>query len=146
MQPISSHAADSLSQGVDSLAVYPPVGSGTIGYWGMLLQTLAYLVLLCVIAYAVVRWVLPRSLPRRFGPSRGITVLDQWNLGKGRSLCVVRVLKDYYLLGVTDHSIQCIATLPSPEVESTYSPPEPGKRRGRTRGLTGRGREEDDSQ
>lgn len=111
-----------LQQGglADSLGTLPSSFLDGSGYWGLLFRAFLSLGAILLILYLSVRLVLPRLVRWRVGSATGMALIDRLPLGGTRSLCVVRAAGKYYLVGVTDGSVQLLSELAETEVEGHY--------------------------
>lgn len=83
---------------------------GDISLFLMLLRTLVALGLVCVLAYILVRWVLPR-LQFPTATHRLIRIVDTIALDARRSLYVVEVTNRWLLIGSSEAGVQLISEL-----------------------------------
>lgn len=104
--------------------IAPPVAGG---YLELMLRMLFYLALVCGVLWFGARWVLPRLYKQRFGPSRRMGMIDQVVLGTGRSVCLLKVVDRYFLVGVAEGGVRLMSELSAVEVEAAY-PEAVGKR------------------
>jgi flagellar biogenesis protein FliO len=85
-------------------------------------RMVVYLALVCLVMYAVVRWLLPRLHRWRY-PGRGdMMLIDQIPLGGAKSICLIKAVGRYYLVGIGGESIHLISELDPGEVEARYPP------------------------
>lgn len=80
-------------------------------YGGLLLKTIVALVIVVVLAYALLRWGLPKLLPGRARGAGEIKVLDRQSLDGRRSVVLVEAYGRYLLLGVAEGSVTLLAEL-----------------------------------
>lgn len=76
----------------------------------MLLQTLIALALVCGLAYAFFRWVMPRLLTLNAG-RRMVRVVDRLPLDARRSLYVVEVAGQWFLVGASEAGVHLVSEL-----------------------------------
>jgi flagellar biosynthetic protein FliO len=86
-------------------------------YGSLLLQTVLALILVCALAYVVLKYGLKWLMRGRIRSARLIDVVERVPLEGRRTLYVVRVGGQIYLVGATDASISLIAELDSETVE-----------------------------
>ena len=111
-----------LQQGglADSSGVLPQSFLDGPGYWGLVLRAFLSLGAILAILYLSVRLILPRLVRWRVGANTTMTMIDRLQLGGARSICVVRAAGKYYLVGVSDGSVQLLSELTESEVEIHY--------------------------
>ena len=83
----------------------------------LFVKMIAGLVLVLVLVVVLVRFVLPRT---RFGRRRTASwgsLVDRIAIDSERSLCLVKVLERYFVLGVSGQSFQLITELSKTEGE-----------------------------
>lgn len=80
-------------------------------YGGLLLKTILALVIVIGLAYASLRWGLPKLLPGRARGGGEIRVLDRQYLDGRRQVVLVKAYGRYLLLGVGDGSITLLTEL-----------------------------------
>ena len=102
---------------------------GQMTYVSMLLRLFVYLIVICGGLYVAAKWIVPRLTRWRLARGSPVTLIDQFALGKGRSICVVKVLRRYYLMGVTDGSVRLLTELDASEVEAAYPTSARGEQR-----------------
>lgn len=113
-------SATAFAQSIDSLHALPTDPGIGSGYFSLLLRTLFYLLAISVLVYVALRWVGPRLFRWNFSPHGSMAVLDRLPLGGHKSVCVVRAVGRYYLIGVTDSQVRLLTELDAQEVESRY--------------------------
>ncbi len=104
--------------------------SSTSQTFALLLRTILALGLVTALLWVVLRWGLPRLFRWRLATARSMAMIDRFAVGNDRTVCVMKVLSRYYLMGVTTGSIRILAELDKEEVETAY--PELGASRGQT--------------
>ena len=104
----------------DSLGTLPSSFLDGPGYWGLLFRAFLSLGAILAILYLTVRLILPRLVRWRVGSNTTMTLIDRLHLGGARSLCIVRAAGKYYLVGVTDGSVQLLNELTESEVATHY--------------------------
>jgi len=96
-----------------------PITGGESYFW-LLLQMILYLGIICLVVVLLLRWLLPR-LNRWRLPSKGpMALIDQIPLGGGKSVCIVKSVGKYYLLGVAEGGVCLITELDAGQVEEHY--------------------------
>jgi flagellar protein FliO/FliZ len=88
----------------------PPYGGGGSSVVMMLLETLLALGLVCGLAYAIFRWVLPRLRVARSANSM-IRVVDRVGLDARKSLFVIEVGGRWLLVAASESGVQLISEL-----------------------------------
>ncbi len=83
---------------------------GGLNFFMMLVQTIAALLLVCGLAYALFRWVLPR-LQITGAANRMVRVIDVVPLGPRRSLHVIEVAGRWLLIASSEAGVQLISEL-----------------------------------
>jgi flagellar biogenesis protein FliO len=113
-------ATPALAQSIDSLSNAPPdIGVGG-GYFTLLLRTLLYLLAISLLIYVVLKWVVPRLFRWNFPASSSMAVIDRLPIGGHKSVCVMRAVGRYYLVGVTDSQVRLLSELDPRDVEANY--------------------------
>lgn len=97
------------------------------GYGVALLKMLVALILVCILAYLVLR-LLRRQLTRSSAPDGFLRVVDRCTLSARQSLWVVEVAGRFFLIGATDGSIAKLAELDGDLIEENRGSP---RRKGR---------------
>ena len=97
-----------------------------MNFFLMLLQTLIALALVCGLAYALFRWVVPRLLMLNAG-RRMVRVVDHMPLDARRSLYVIEVAGRWFLIGVSDAGVHLVSELeadaPAAAARAAIEPP-----------------------
>ena len=94
----------------------PAGGGGGMNFFLMLLQTMLALGLVCGIAYAVFRWILPRlSLAR--SASSMVRVVDRINLDARKSLYVIEVAGRWMLIASSEAGVHLVSELDAKTAE-----------------------------
>ena len=110
-----------------------PEGGESYGF--LLLKMVFYLALICLAIYAVRRFVMPRFFRWRRPGGGEMTVIDRISIGAGRSVCVIRAVGRYYLVGVSDGGVRMMKELDENEVFVHY-PAVRGKRKNEETGKS----------
>ena len=106
---------------VDSLeAMLPASPFSEGGYMGLLIRTFLTLGIIIAVVWFLMRWVLPRIMQWRVASSGPMTLIDRLPLGANRSVCVLKAVGRYYLVGVSDGQIQLLKELDDGDVEAHY--------------------------
>jgi flagellar biogenesis protein FliO len=120
MDPVAALVSPALAQSIDSLGSASPDPGVGGGYLTLLLRTLLYLVAISLIIYAALRWVVPRVFRWDFRARGSLAVIDRLSMGGHKSVCVMRAVGRYYLIGVTDSQVRLLTELDPQEVEANY--------------------------
>lgn len=104
------------------LQVAHPAADVTSGYGAALLQTLSALVLVCVLAWVLLRWGAKRGLG--LGQGQRMRVIERVALDARRSLFLVEVAGKVLLLGVGDGSAPTLLS----EIDKDQLPADPPAR------------------
>ncbi|MDO8527191.1 MAG: flagellar biosynthetic protein FliO [Deltaproteobacteria bacterium] len=84
----------------------------------LFIQMLIVLVVVCVGAVVVLRYVLPKmSWAKKWQKSGHFELIDRFGLDNKRTLYLVRVGKKYLVVGGGEQSLNLLAELPHAEVE-----------------------------
>jgi len=110
-QPAPASAADFGTSGADL-------------FW-LLVKTVFILAAVCGLAWLSLRWLLPRLYGAPPGSTRHIQVLETHRLDPHRSLLLVRVGEEVFLLAAADRGLQFLSRIERGLPEETASPPEP---------------------
>lgn len=97
-------------------AAAPYEGGGSASFFLMLLQTLLALGLVCGLAYALFRWVLPRLNTVRMGQSM-VRIVDRVPLEARRSLYVIEVAGRWLLISSSESGVQLLSELEAQSAE-----------------------------
>ncbi len=89
-------------------------------YGFLLLRMVFYLALICLAIYAVLRFVMPRFFRWRMPGGGAMTVIDRISIGAGRTVCVIRAVGRYYLVGVSDGGVRMMKELDEKDVFAHY--------------------------
>ncbi len=90
----------------------PATSSSAIDFSLLFIKMIASLVVVCVVAVLILKYLVPRlSFAKRFANAGDVKILSRTNLGPKQYLFLVKVQKKCMLLGVTDHSINKISDL-----------------------------------
>ncbi|MBW2735629.1 MAG: flagellar biosynthetic protein FliO [Deltaproteobacteria bacterium] len=92
-------------------------GTGDGGYGAALLRMVAALVLVCVIAYVVLRYGLRWLMPRRTSSQR-MEVLEHCGLGGSKGLWIVRVGERYFLVGGAEGGLSMLTEIDKGEISA----------------------------
>ena len=87
-----------------------PSGGGRMNFFLMLLQTLLALALVCGIAYAIFRWILPRLAVARSSNSM-VHVVDRINLDARKSLYIIEVAGRWMLIASSEAGVHLVSEL-----------------------------------
>ncbi|QDG51659.1 flagellar biosynthetic protein FliO [Persicimonas caeni] len=79
-------------------------------YGGMLLKMVISVGLVCLLAYAILRWGLGRLAGVQAGTER-MEILDRLSVGPNRSIMVVRVASRFLVIGNTETGISLLSEL-----------------------------------
>ena len=93
-----------------------PTGGGGMNFFLMLLQTLLALGLVCGIAYAIFRWILPRLTLARASNSM-VRVVDRINLDARKSLYVIEVAGRWMLIASSEAGVHLVSELDAKTAE-----------------------------
>ena len=83
----------------------------------LFLKMLMGLVLVLALAIFLLKGVLPRTRLVRSRRSAWASVIDRIALDAQRSLCVVKILDRYFVLGISEHSMHLVSELSKTEGE-----------------------------
>ena len=100
----------------------------TSGYGWALIQMVGALVVVCLLAYLILRLVtrvLDRGLGQRYAPARTIKVLERCALAPGKTLWLVEAAGRVFLLGAAEGGIRLLS-----EVDTSASALESGLSKG----------------
>jgi flagellar biosynthetic protein FliO len=110
-QPIDAVQQAPSAQPIPSTQQVPTVESD---YGSMLLKMIISVALVCLLAYAILRWGLGRLVGAT--PANGeMEILSQLGLGPNRSIMVVRVGPRFLVIGSTETGISLLSELSSEE-------------------------------
>ena len=86
-------------------------------FWLVSLQMVFWLVVVTVLIFAVV-WVIKKGMSpgKQSQDQKAIRLISQEPIGPGRSICLVRVLNQIHVVGVTNTQISYLSTLEADEV------------------------------
>lgn len=86
--------------------------SSAVDFTFLFIKMIAALVVACVLAILVVRYILPRlNFAKKFQSDQHIKILSRISLGPKQYLYLVKIYEKCILLGATDHGINKIADL-----------------------------------
>jgi len=91
-------------QGVESLT------------WVMI-KMLFILLMVCLFAFFLLRWLLPRLGSPLLGKGSMIQVIHRYTLEPKKSLYIIRVDESFHLIGASDQSINYLTALPEESME-----------------------------
>ena len=84
---------------------------------GLFLQMMVVLALVCVVAFGVLRYILPRlPMANRFQKNQFIQIVARQHLDQRRQLWISKVGERYFFLGATDHQITLISEVSAKDV------------------------------
>ncbi len=103
----------------------PPVTEGELpggegNYLGLLFRMIFYLALICGAIYMAMRYLMPKIFRWRMPGGSAMAVVDRIPVGTGKTVCVVRAVGRYYLIGVADGSVRMLTELDEKEVTAHY--------------------------
>jgi flagellar protein FliO/FliZ len=103
---------------------------GLPSYGGLLLKTVVALLIVLILAWALLRWGLPRLLPGGRATATGpLRVVARQPLDARHSVVVLESYGRFLLLGVADGSISLLSEIPAEAVaRAERSTPAPGRR------------------
>lgn len=94
----------------------PPAGGGGVDFLMMIIQTFLALAFVCVLAYVIFRWLMPRLVAVR--PAGGmVRVVERAPLDARRSLYVVEVAGRWLLIGSSESGVQLVSELDAARAE-----------------------------
>jgi len=93
---------------------------GDTGYAMLLFRMILYLALICGAIWLVLRYLMPRVFRWRMPAGGAMTVVDRIPVGSGKTICVVRAVGRYYLIGVADSSVRLLTELDDKDVAAHY--------------------------
>jgi len=123
---VSIHAADEKSpkiEEMDSLGPLDPQQAiddqmeDTKALTWVLVKMLFFLLLVCVLAVVVLRFLMPRVSGYRGQTGELFEIISRFPLEARKTLYLVRVGQEYHLLGVGEHNINFLAKIEKHEVE-----------------------------
>ena len=91
--------------------------TSTPDFTWLFIKMVAGLILVLALAVILIRVVLPRTRLGRSRKASWASLIDQFPLDPNRSLCVVKILERYFVLGSSEHSIHLITELSKAEGE-----------------------------
>lgn len=97
-----------LATKIDDLA--PSKLEETLSFGTLFLKMIIALVIVCLLAYIIMKWALPKVVNIRGGHKSIIKVIDYFRLEPKKTLYIIEVKGKYLLLGVTDHYISPLTT------------------------------------
>ncbi len=83
----------------------------------LFVKMIAGLVLVLALAVILVRYVLPRTRLGRRRPASWGSLVDRIPIDSERSLCLVKILERYFVLGIAGQSFQLITEISKAEGE-----------------------------
>lgn len=95
-----------------------PVGEGN--YAALLLRMVFYLALICGAIWLALRYLMPKVFRWRMPGGSAMTVVDRIPVGTGKTVCVVRAVGRYYLIGVAEGSVRLLKELDEKDVATHY--------------------------
>lgn len=96
-----------------------------VAYGGALLRMLAALVVVCVLAYVLLRYGL-RRLVAPAGRSQHLRVLERCPLSTGKALWIVAVGRRTFLVGSAEQGLSLLAELQEGDLPAIAPPPRRG--------------------
>ena len=94
----------------------PPEVPDMPSYGSLLLQTILALLLVCVLAYVLLRYGLKWLLPKREGSLGAMDVVDRLPLDGRRTLYLVKLGERVFVLAATDSQIQSVGEVSADEI------------------------------
>lgn len=89
-------------------------------YTYMFIQMIVILGLVCLIAFGILRYVLPRfAFAQRLQKNQVVKVVARCHLDYRHQVMVAQVGARYFMLGVGDHSVTLLSELNRCDVEGT---------------------------
>ena len=97
--------------------------TSSLDYSWMFMKVMAAMVLVCVGALLVIKYLLPRThFVRRAQDSR-IEIVERFTLEPKKNLYILKVAKKLILLGTTENSLSSLLELDEPELKHDASEP-----------------------
>ncbi|MGM0556118.1 MAG: flagellar biosynthetic protein FliO [Myxococcota bacterium] len=129
-QPVPTRAnsakAPPSESGAGQVETQRQVLDQTPDYGSMLLETVLSLVLVCLLAFVVLKW----GLGRLYGVDReggSMSVVSRMRLGPKRELLVARVGPRHLILGSTEHQLNVLGELSAAEAADHFEPRDAGE-------------------
>lgn len=101
--------------------------SGEIGWvaneFSSLLQVVLVLVGILILAYFVLRYVVPRLFGLDNLRSGPMTVVARYSLEPRKNLYIVQIGKEYFLVGTSETNVQFLTSLDSGKLEAALTQP-----------------------
>ncbi len=95
-----------------------PLGDG--GYASALFRMIFYLALICGVIYVALRFLMPRLFRWRMPGAGPMRIVDQLQLGSGKSIGLVKAVGRYYLISIAEGNVRLLKELEASEVEELY--------------------------
>jgi flagellar biogenesis protein FliO len=95
-----------------NVATEPLTSANTVDFSFLFLKTMVGLVIVCIIVIVLLKHGVPRmKIFNKFKEAKYFAVIDRFTLEPKKHLYTIQIKDKYYLLGVTDHSINLICEL-----------------------------------
>lgn len=95
----------------------------TLSFGTLFLKMIIALIIVCLLAYIIMKWALPKAINIRGGHKGIIKIIDYFRLEPKKTLYIIEVKGKYLLLGVTDQYISplTIAQLDEEEIKNALA-------------------------
>lgn len=94
------------------IATVPPTGESAMDFTWLFVKMMGALVLVCVFAVVVLRYVVPRlGVFKKYSSNRYIEIIGRCHLDQKKHLYIVKVGSRYALIGASDHGVNLVMEL-----------------------------------
>ena len=94
-------------------------------YTWLLVKMLASLVVVCALAFFLLKKLLPRISGTRRGADALVHILERYPLEPRKSLYVIQIGDDYHLIGASEQNVSYLCPLSAKDVQSWRDRPMP---------------------
>jgi flagellar protein FliO/FliZ len=119
--PSTSQPTSEVAEATGPDASEPSAASPTSNYGAMLLKMIVSVALVCLLAYAILRWGLGR-LVGNVQADEHMDVLGRLAVGPNRQILVVRVASRFLVVGSTETEISVLTELSEDEATAFLDP------------------------
>jgi len=111
---LTENIAETLPQSIPAL-------EGSVDFTWMFIKVILILAFVCVIAFAVIKYVIPKASYLKQGSSSQIELLERFALEPRKSLYILKVGSRFLLLGSSENSLNALMELSEKDLLSEDS-------------------------